>query len=838
MREPLVPPLAAIATGILVSRFAPFETRELLISIAAFLTLAILSLRRRNRMLAGACCLPGLVCAGALVAVVNRPGPPPELDAEGPVILTGCVVEPPVLSGDRGRFILELEPGARAQVSMYLREGDTPPKLDYGQRIELDAKVRSPHNFGNPGAFDYVRYLARKNIFWLASTSGASAIRILPGSCGSRFQRAVAGMRTAALDRIEALYSGNPYDTGMMQAILIGESFKLQKVWVEQFRSTGTFHALVISGTHVAVLAAFFFFLLRACFVPQGAARAITVLAAWLYALVTGWQAPVVRSAAGFTLFMVGSYFYRERRIMNLLAAVVIGFLVLDPEQMFEPSFQLSFLAVGFIAAFALPLLERTSVPLARGLRDLDDTGRDPHLAPRVAQFRVETRLLIEAVRLSTRLPARAAALLLTLPARALFHLYELVLISAVVQAGLALPMVIYFHRVGFSGLSANVIVVPLLGLVVPVGFAAVFTGWAWMAKAAGALLALSQTVVNWHAALEPNWRIPTPPLWLAVALSAALIAVGVSRGRWWRAAAMASALALLVVLVWHPFPAAVAKHTLELTAIDVGQGDSLLLAFPEGKLMLVDGGGIPSFGRASESRLDIGEDVVAPYLWSRSIRRVDVVAATHVHEDHCGGLRAILEDFHVKELWTGATPDSPEWRELRETAVRNGVRIIALRGGRQFRYGGAAVRVLAPSPDYATSDTPRNDDSLVFRVTYGRHSFVMTGDSQRTTERELLDANLVEHADVLKVAHHGSRTSSSPEFLDALRPAFALISDGNGNSYGYPNRDVLERMNERRIAVLRTDNDGAISVQSDGKRLSVNTMRWSGSPNALYSVF
>jgi competence protein ComEC len=126
---------------------------------------------------------------------------------------------------------------------------------------------------------------------------------------------AVYGLRTASLDRLERLYAGKPYETGMMQAILIGETSKLDKIWTEQYRSTGTFHALVISGAHIAVLAAFLMFLLRICFVPRGMANVVTVLAAWLYAVVTGWQAPAVRSAAGFTLFMIGRFLYREARI-------------------------------------------------------------------------------------------------------------------------------------------------------------------------------------------------------------------------------------------------------------------------------------------------------------------------------------------------------------------------------------------------------------------------------------------------------------------------------------------------------------------------------------------
>ena len=206
-------------------------------------------------------------------------------------------------------------------------------------------------------------------------------------------------LRQAALSRIERLYHGDSYQTGMMQAILIGQSFQLEKVWTEQYRSTGTFHALVISGTHVAVLAAFFLFLLRLCFVPESIALLFTVAASWLYALVTGWQAPCTRSAAGLTLFMIGSYFYRERRPLNLLAAIALAFLVLDPDELFDASFQLTFLAVGFLGAFAAPLIHATSGPLAAGLRDLDDSGRDLHLAPRVAQFRIEMRLLADTLR-------------------------------------------------------------------------------------------------------------------------------------------------------------------------------------------------------------------------------------------------------------------------------------------------------------------------------------------------------------------------------------------------------------------------------------------------------
>ncbi len=826
MKDPLVGPLAAIASGILVSRFVPFQISELFSVAAAFLLLGIVALYRHSRVLAGACCCLGLFAAGALTDLAHRPGPSPELDAEGRelVVLGGCVVEPPAISGRRERFVLELEPHARAQVTLYTRGDEPLPALRYGESIEMDARVRQPHNFGNPGAFDYAGYLARSEIYWTAS-GAAGTVRVLPGHCGSRFQKAVMDLRAAALARIDSLYHGDSYQTGMMQAILIGQSFQLQKVWTEQYRSTGTFHALVISGTHVAVLAAFFLLLLRLCFIPESLALLMTAAAAWLYALVTGWQAPCTRSAAGLTLVMIATFFYRERRPINLLAAVALGFLICDPGQLFDASFQLTFLAVAFLGAFAAPMIRATSGPLNHALEGLRDTGRDPHLLPRAAQFRIEMRLLGDTLRRLGFGP-RAADLAVVVPARILFFVYEVTLVSAVVQVGLALPMVVYFHRVGLTGLSANAVVVPLMGLIVPIGFTAVLTGWVWVARIAGVLLALSQKVVSWHAGIEPNWRIPAPPLWLAIALSAALIAAAVIRGRWWRATAAAAVAVCLALVLDHPFAADVRPGQLEMTAIDVGQGDSILVVFPDGKRMLVDGGGIPAFGRQAKSQLDIGEDVVAPYLWARSLRRLDIVALSHAHEDHIGGLPALVADFHPRELWTGATPDSPSWRALRDAARRSGTRIVPMQEPLQFRFGGAQVEVLAPFPDYLPGDTPKNNDSLVLRLRFGRHSFLLGGDIERQIEYQMLAANELEHTDVLKVAHHGSKTSSTEQFLGAVNPTYAVISAGLDNSYGHPNPDVIERLEQHHSEIFRTDREGLITIRSDGRRLRVDTYR------------
>jgi competence protein ComEC len=285
----------------------------------------------------------------------------------------------------------------------------------------------------------------------------------------------------------------------------------------------------------------------------------------------------------------------------------------------------------------------------------------------------------------------------------------------------------------------------------------------------------------------------------------------------------------LIALLLCHPFAPEIARHRLEMTVVDVGQGDSILLTFPDGKLMLVDGGGIPTFGHHTRSQMDIGEDVVSPYLWDRSISRIDVMACTHAHADHIGGLPALLANFHAKELWTGANSENAAWGALRDTARQDGVRIVPLHRGQCFRYGGAEVEVLAPAEDYVPKDQPHNNDSLALRVTFGQRSFLLCGDIERQVEAELVAEGLVRPADVLKVAHHGSKTSSTAEFLDLARPAFAVMSVGFENSYGHPHADVIGRLEERRAGVLRTDWDGIVTLRTDGRRLEMDMGRWSG---------
>jgi competence protein ComEC len=261
--------------------------------------------------------------------------------------------------------------------------------------------------------------------------------------------------------------------------------------------------------------------------------------------------------------------------------------------------------------------------------------------------------------------------------------------------------------------------------------------------------------------------------------------------------------------------PPRIAANKLEITAIDVGQGDSILVVSPQGRTMLIDGGG--SLGPA-RGEFDFGEDVVSPYLWSRGLERLDVVVLTHAHGDHIGGLARALENFHPRELWVGINPPAPALDRVYAAAVAQGVAVRKHVAGDELDWGGAHVRVLSPPRNWQPKAKPMNDDSLALLLTFGETRALLAGDVEKKMER--LIANESPRADLLKVAHHGSATSTTPEMLSAVQPRFAVISVGARNSFGHPRMVVLERLHDARVITYRTDMMGLVSFLLDGKNV------------------
>ena len=833
MQEPILLPFGGLVTGIAIATWLNrqgiegFTRVEGLAATFAFAVLYFVARRyARKGWLKATCLFLALMAGGIWLQAARRKGPAPALNATSgeTLILSGCVVDPPVFYEHRSRFLLELERGAIVQVSLYFNDNDPAPNLRYGQRVEFEAKIREPHNFRNPGAFDYVDYLARKDIYWTASAKGDTPITVLAGRCGSRVDEAIFTIRTGALERLERLFPGDTYANGMLAAILVGETRKLDKVWTEHFRRTGTYHALVISGLHFSSLT----FLLALLFRIANAGalpRLIGGLAVgWIYTAVSGWQPPVVRAAGGLTLFLIARFFFREARLLNVLAATGILYLLYDPTELFDASFQLSFACVAAIGAFVEPVVRVSSGRYGPGLRWISTASRGLRLPPTVQEFRVELRLLAETVWLWTGISRLWSGRLIGGFLKVVYFFYDIVVTSTVMQIALALPMLMYFHRFSASGLTANMAIIPMMSIVVPFGILAIATGWQWAAGVANLMLRWSENVAAWHLKWAPEFRVADPPEWVAFGFGAGLLICGFSlRKQRFRWAAVPLALAMFATLSFVRFPPLAEPGKLELTAIDVGQGDSLFAAFPQGQLMLVDAGGILAFGKQKRRppQIEIGEDVVSPFLWARRITRLDVVVSSHAHEDHVGGLPAVIANFHPRELWTGANPPSVVWDKIEAAARLSGTRIRTFHSGETFTYGGARISVLAPLADYVPSDVPKNDDSLAFLIEYGKHRFLLTGDMEQAVERQLEN---VPPVDVLKVAHHGSKTSSTAEFLDRTRPSFALISDGIDNLFHHPHPSVLARLEERHVATLRTDLEGMVTVISDGRILSYRT--------------
>jgi competence protein ComEC len=391
--------------------------------------------------------------------------------------------------------------------------------------------------------------------------------------------------------------------------------------------------------------------------------------------------------------------------------------------------------------------------------------------------------------------------------------------------------MVVYFHRVSVTGLSANALGVPLLLLVIPLGFAAILTGWQAFAVPTALFLKCGEGVAAWHMRFEPSWRMGAVPLWAALGFSGALIALALA-ARWQRRRAIwgtvAVALVFFGIISVQPWRSQIRCGTFELTAIDVSQGDSLFLAFPNGETMLVDAGGFPGMERmARKPQLDMGEDVISPYLWSRSIRHLDYAVLTHGHSDHIAGLPAILDNFAPRQLWIGAEPDSAAWHSVQAHAASSRTAIVPLRrGAPEISIGGVRVRVLAPAPDYVPSDAPGNNDSLVLEMTYKKRSVLLTGDAEKPVEEDLAGNTLLSPVTLLKVGHHGSKTSSTDAFLSALSPQFAIISDGYNNQFHHPHTVVLDRLAEHHVAVFRTDRQGLVTFLTDGDGIEIRSFR------------
>jgi competence protein ComEC len=694
----------------------------------------------------------------------------------------GWIVEAPDHREGRTVLLVDVEAVGRGRerrpasgrIRLGVREASS--RWRYGDHVEFEATLRRPRNFENPGRFDYVGHLARRDIFVTGFVWDPDMIRRLPGRLGGlrlhlEWWRARLGREIAA--------TVPPPEGPVLRALVIGDEAGIADDLRTAFTRAGVVHVLSVSGLHIGIVAAMAFTVARGLL-----ARSVALLLATdvdrlaglaslvpvaLYAALAGSGVATLRSALMVTAAVLAALLGRRTDVLRTLGLAALVLALVQPGAPLEIAFQLSFASVLAIVCGTGWL------------------GRRRGRWTRAATFALVS----------------PCALLGTAPLTA-FH----------------------FHQVSLIGVVANPLVVPIFGslVVVPGLTAALVEPIApqlarVLLRLAGMLLHPGLVLVR--ALARPAWAavdVPIPNLFELGLIYAALGGLLVLRRR-------AGGLVLAVALVGLGADAGwwaherYAARSLRITFLDVGQGDAAVVELPGGRVIVVDAGGFPG------GDFDTGAAVVGPFLWSRKILHPDALAMTHAHPDHSGGLPYLLAHLRPREFWwTGVPGEGVAWHRLQAALAESRTAVRVLADGAALPGLAGLATVLHPPADGA----PRtlNDSSLTLHIGPRGGGVLLTGDIEARAEGRLVEAPERLRSAVLKVPHHGSRTSSHPAFVAAVAPAVAVMSVGADNRYHLPAPEVEARYRAGGICLLRTDRCGAITVEFDGSRLRVHAMR------------
>jgi competence protein ComEC len=679
-------------------------------------------------------------------------------------------------------------------------------------------RVRRPGGFRNPGAFDYGRYLARRGIHATGSIGKVEQIEIVQRSSSLVLER-LSHLKARLAGRIEAVM--DEAEAAITKEMVLGVRGPLPAPVRETFNASGTVHLLSVSGFHVAAVYGATFFLLRFLFKqirfrllwrmtggPRpsklAAVCALTVVMAYACFITLDGLVdlgdpnfPAIRSTIMITTFVLAYLLDRDGDPINITLLAAFAILLLSPFALFGIGFQLSF--AGVLMIF---YAHRLLCPW----RDTAADQGQPLFA-------------------STRLKG---------------WLRDAAVISVFASLG-TLPLVLYhFERLPLVAPLANIAVAPVASIAVPLAIVASFTSELLPGLGSALLTLTGMTVHAMYALIRAFAALPyAAPHTGAVALPVVLLAYAtvllLPYGRHHRLARWGTLAGALMVSIWLTWPwlFPAGRGQLQVTFLDVGHGDASFIRFPQGTTMLIDGGG------SYRDDVDIGERVVAPFLRHHRVRQVDYVAATHAHPDHARGLGSILQDFRVQEFWDNGAKEPALWyRLMRQRAVERGIyRQLSAGGSALGSVDGVRLDLLHPSVAFQprvkrrghTLDADENNRSLVLKLTYGGVSFLFTGDIEQEAERFLLQSHGNLQSTILKVPHHGSRTSSSAAFVHAVNPRVVVFSVQRDSRFGHPHASVVERYREHGAHLLRTDVHGAISLRTDGRAIWIEPLLGEG---------
>ena len=830
MLRPLIYPTIALMGGITAGYYLPLPVMLLpAVGLIVLLIGLMLALKAKMTVVILPVTAAAMFCLGFLdISHTLHMAPPPghivhHLSA-GKMTLEGIIDETPQEAPEGQGLVVALRKRMADNRHMpvtgkaMLQAPSGERAWQYGDLIRFRSHLRRPHNFHNPGSFDYEKWLRAQDVLVQGKINTPADIVLIRPGLGNKFKMAIERVRDQLRQVITA--NANPPAREIIQALLLGETKPIPPLLREDFNRTGTSHILAISGLNVALVASFAIFsamlLMKSSpylLLRFNAIRVATITAlipVVLYTLIAGMGISVIRAALMLLTFLLAVLLRKDRDLFNTLALAALVILVISPYSLFDISFQLSFTAVASLI-FVSPLLSGI-------LRTKQEDG---------------------------------AKSISSLPRKIGHSLSLFVLVSLSATLG-TLPIIAYAFN-GFSTITllANLVAVPLLGMVaLALGLAVIVvlplsaTLAGLLVKLAALPVGLSVTTIKFLASLPGSYVFVTTPSLPEITCYYLLFVVIVTmiRHKVERKALTDSQgsrqprflrLTLVILIIFFAVDAIYLaarehyRHGLEVTAIDVGQGSAALIRLPGGKEMLIDGGG------SAVGSFDVGKFVLAPYLRRQRIGKLDLVVLTHAHPDHFQGLLYVLKTFPIREVWTNGYPSSSadyqgflniiQEKNIRHRILRNDVKNMMINGVMidVLNAGEAPSQVSGQAAKYYET----NDTSLVVRIAFGNISFLLPGDISAAREEKLLATGDNIRSDVLFAPHHGSLTSSSRAFLQAVRPQIAVISCGFDNSFNLPHPAVLARYAALPARIYRTDQNGAVTIATDGESVKVATV-------------
>ena len=808
MHRPLIPILLSYLCGIIIGYYITIPRVILLSSIFVSLAFFIITIAIKKKRLSPI--LPIIIFNLLGILFINNNLSPQLLSnhiinyaEEEKIVIEGVLYRSPKFSLNKTRLylltekIIEDDKITPIYGKLLLTVKDIHEVFNYGDRLRFSARIRLPRNFNNPGGFDYCTYLTLQEILVTAYLNDGKEIVKTGETTLNPFLKQVEKYRSQIMVFLTT-HLPSP-EAEIAKALILGEKGGISKELREEFSSVGVAHILAISGLHIGIIALAFFFLIKN--ILKCSARLIlatdiskvsallTLIPVIIYCFIAGHGIATTRATIMVITYLIAVIIGRQEDIWNTVALAAFLILAFSPSSLFDISFQLSFTSVIAI----LYLTPRLSAPLFQ--------PQDPLEPPPGWWKKIVQRI----------------------------SLFFIVTISAMI--GTAPLVTYYFHRISPWGILTNVIIIPLIGfLVVPLGLLASLSLFLFQPLAIfivhimQPLITLSISIVELFNHLPyADYRTTTPTL-LEIALFylGIVFLINIKKSKKVR---YGIALVVIVFIFNQGFWYYQNKLSplLRITSIDVGQGESTLVQFPKGVTMLIDGGGF------YDNSFDIGEKVVAPLIWKKKIKHIDYLVLSHPQSDHLNGLVSIVKNFKVKEVWTnGEKANTGIFGEFERTIAEKGIKHLILNREHPDRsINGVLIEYLhPPNPPWHDINyhSSVNNHSLVVRLTYKDVTMLFTGDIHQEAERTLITTAPNLKSTILKVPHHGSSTSSSLAFLKQVQPEVAIMNLGFKNVFHLPSRKVLKRYQDQGCQIFRTDQDGAITIETDGLSYRIKT--------------